>query len=203
MLSDMTVWFSSDLHFGHANIIKYCERPFNDVGHMNQALISGWNEVVQPGDTVWVLGDVSLGSIEDSLALVGRLNGSKLLVAGNHDRCWPSHGPKAMRWIDRYLEAGFAEIMPNEVSLTVGTIEVRMCHFPYRGDSHDADRYVDERPADHGGWLLHGHVHERWRQRDRMINVGTDAWNFRPVSDHEIAKLIEAGPQSLAPLPTT
>jgi calcineurin-like phosphoesterase family protein len=203
MLMDMTVWFSSDLHFGHANIIGYSQRPFRDVGAMDRALIERWNAVVEPSDTVWVLGDIALGRIDDSLPLVRQLNGIKRLVAGNHDRCWPALGAKADKWTERYLDAGFAEITANEISLTVGNTVVRACHFPYRGDSHDHDRYVDERPVDDGGWLLHGHVHERWRQRDRMINVGVDAWNYRPVSEVELAGLISQGPQDLALLPAS
>jgi calcineurin-like phosphoesterase family protein len=201
MLGGMTVWFSSDLHFGHANIIGYSDRPFRDVGAMNRAMIERWNAVVAPYDTVWMLGDIALGRIEESLPLVGQLNGVKRLVAGNHDRCWPSLGTKADKWVERYLDAGFTEIANNEVTLQVGDTSVRACHFPYRGDSHDHDRYVEERPVDDGGWLLHGHVHERWRQRERMINVGVDAWNYQPVSETELADLIAAGPRDLALLP--
>ena len=64
------------------------------------------------------------------------------------------------------------------------------CHFPYRGDSHDHDRFVAHRPVDRGAWLLHGHVHERWQERDRMINVGVDAWDYRPVAEEQLAGLI-------------
>ena len=53
------------------------------------------------------------------------------------------------------------------------------------------------RPDDTGGWLLHGHIHENWRQRDRQINVGVDAWDFTPVSEEQIAALIAAGPARL------
>ena len=63
----MTTWFTSDLHFGHANIIEYSGRPFRDVDHMNRALIERWNALVQPADTVWVLGDVAMGRITDTL----------------------------------------------------------------------------------------------------------------------------------------
>jgi calcineurin-like phosphoesterase family protein len=70
---------------------------------------------------------------------------------------------------------------------------VLACHFPYRGDSHDQDRYVEHRPVDEGAWLLHGHVHERWRVLDRMINVGVDVWDYRPVSEATLADLIRVG----------
>jgi calcineurin-like phosphoesterase family protein len=196
----MATWFTSDLHLGHANIINYCERPFTSVQQMNEALIDRWNAVVSPTDTVWVLGDMALGVIDDSLPLVQRLAGRTLLLAGNHDRCWAGHGPKGQRWEQRYLDAGFDEIHHGVISLTVGGHHVIACHFPYRGDSSETDRYVDERPVDRGEWLLHGHVHERWRQRERMINVGVDAWNNAPVDEATIAAMIARGAADLAPL---
>ena len=82
----MSTWFTSDLHFGHVNIIQYSGRPFTDVDQMNTSLIDRWNALVQPGDDVWVLGDVAMGHIADTLPLVGRLAGYKRLLAGNHDR---------------------------------------------------------------------------------------------------------------------
>lgn len=198
----MTTWFTSDMHFGHANIIQYSGRPFADVDEMNRSLTERWNDLVQPDDTVWVLGDVAMGHIADTLPLVGRLAGRKHLVTGNHDRCWDGHGHKADEWIERYLDAGFDDIHQGAISMTVGGHDVVGCHFPYRGDSHDFDRFPHARPLDTGAWLLHGHVHERWRQHGRMINVGCDAWDCRPVAEATLVSLIEAGPNDLAPLPS-
>lgn len=196
-MQTMAMWFTSDLHFGHVNIITYCGRPYADVAEMNEGLIENWNECVTPTDTVWVLGDVAMGHIADSLPLVQRLHGTKLLVTGNHDRCWLGHGPRSKDWVERYLAAGFEAIHHGAVELSVAGHPVIACHFPYRGDSQEADRYLDARPIDHGGWLLHGHVHERWRQHARMINVGVDAWGWRPASEAAIASLIDAGPNDL------
>ena len=190
----MTTWFTADLHLGHRNIISYCDRPFESVGAMNRALISRWNDVVGDDDTVWVLGDFALGAIEETLPLARELRGHLLLLTGNHDRCWPGHGRRAAGWTDRYLRAGFAEVRHGTATTDIGGTEVRLCHFPYRGDSHDRDRHVDHRPEDDGAWLLHGHVHERWSQDGRMINVGVDATDFRPISEAEIAALIADGP---------
>ena len=190
----MATWFTADLHLGHANIIGYCNRPFADAEAMNRSLVEGWNDAVGDGDTVWVLGDVALGRLSDTLALVSMLRGRKLLLAGNHDRCWEGHGKRAKGWTERYLDAGFAEVHQGQLPLRVAGHEVLACHFPYRGDSQDRDRYVDQRPADRGQWLLHGHVHERWRQRGRMINVGVDAWGYRPVAEQTIAELLTKGP---------
>jgi len=67
---------------------------------------------------------------------------------------------------------------------------VLLHHFPYDGDSHDEDRYVQWRPVDEGDWLLHGHVHTNWRQNGRMINVGIDAWDLAPVAEDTLVELI-------------
>lgn len=189
----MTTWFTADLHFGHRNIIDYCNRPFPDTDSMNRALIENWNDTVDPVDTVWVLGDFALGTIADTLPLARELHGRKVLVAGNHDRCWAGHGPGAEGWVARYLDAGFDEIVQGTTRIDVGGHSALMCHFPYVGDSHDDDRFADHRPADTGDWLLHGHVHDRWTQNGRMINVGVDVADYRPIRDTDIASLIESG----------
>jgi len=71
---------------------------------------------------------------------------------------------------------------------------VLLCHFPYRGDSQEQDRFPDARPIDKGEWLLHGHVHDRWSQNGRMINVGVDANDFTPVSETALTHRLSAGP---------
>jgi calcineurin-like phosphoesterase family protein len=182
----MTRWFTADMHLGHANIIRYCDRPFADVEAMNRALVARWNDTVADGDDVWVLGDVALGNIDESLRLVRDLAGTKLLVPGNHDRCWPGRGPTADEWAVRYHDAGFAEIRPEVLEVTIGGMPARACHFPYEGDSRDEERFESHRPIDDGRLLLHGHVHTRWRVNGHQINVGVDVWDYRPVSDDQI-----------------
>ncbi len=204
----MTVWFTSDLHFGHRNISRYCGRPFPDtdegVHEMDEALVARWNEVVAPNDAVWVLGDVALGLIDRSLAHVTRLAGTKRLVAGNHDRCWDGHHDRRRidEWRDRYQEVGFTTI-DDWAELELDGRTIRLSHFPYRGDSHAEDRFESHRPVDDGTWLLHGHVHDTWRQQDRQINVGVDAWSGRPVAAADLVSLLDRGPRDLPSLPWT
>ena len=190
----MTTWFTADHHFGHHNIIDYCSRPFTDVSAMNDALVQNWNDEVSPGDTVWVVGDFALGKISETLPIAGGLNGRKILVAGNHDRCWFGHGKRSDGWTERYLDAGFEEVIQGSTHVEIDGQRVLLCHFPYRGDSQDQDRFADARPVDKGEWLLHGHVHDRWLQRGRMVNVGVDATCFRPMSADTVAAKIAAGP---------
>jgi calcineurin-like phosphoesterase family protein len=188
----MTRWFTSDLHFGHANIIRYCHRPYADVDAMDRDLVARWNATVAPDDEVWVLGDVAMGRIDESLELVHELAGTKRLVPGNHDRCWPGRGESAAGWRQRYEAAGFAEVLPEQVPLTLGDRPALACHFPYVGDSHDDARFESHRPADHGLLLLHGHVHTKWRIDRRQVNVGCDVWDYRPVAEEEIVAALGA-----------
>lgn len=190
-------WFTSDLHIGHTNVIAYCDRPFRSVSAMDAALVAAWNAVVGPDDEVWVLGDLAMGPIAESLPLAKQLVGCKHLLVGNHDR--PFEERRRDEWADRYrYEGGFEDLYYGTLDLTLadGTA-VQACHFPYEGDSGDHDRFVPQRPTDEGAWLLHGHVHERWRQRGRMINVGVDAWAGRPVAEQELIDLISAGEAEL------
>lgn len=192
----MTLWLTSDLHFGHENIIRYCDRPFADVDEMDAELVRRWNERVADDDVVWVLGDVALGPIHRSLGLVAQLAGHKRLVMGNHDRCWPGNR-RWERWVEPYQEAGFTELVTETDIDLGGGVVLPACHFPYRGDSHDDDRFVPYRPVDRGGWLLHGHVHERWKVDDRQINVGCDVWGYAPVEATTLRALVAAGPAHL------
>ena len=192
----MTTWWSADMHFGHQRIIELAGRPFGSVEEMNETIIERWNATVAPGDTVWVLGDVAMESIGDSLAMCGQLAGRKLLVLGNHDRPFPGYSKtqeKQAMWAERYrTEGGFTDVLTGTGGADLPGIAdpVLVSHFPYEGDSHDTDRYVQYRPVDKGGWLLHGHIHELWKIRGRQINVGVDAWAFYPVSSEQIASII-------------
>ncbi|HZJ06438.1 MAG TPA: hypothetical protein VFD59_13325 [Nocardioidaceae bacterium] len=184
----MARYFTADLHLGHRNIIDYSGRPFRDADQMDGALIERWNSTVAPQDEVIVLGDFAMGRIKETLPIAGVLNGRKVLLVGNHDRCWHGHKKGVDAASDRYLDAGFDEIWQGSVELGVGGTRVVACHFPYRGDSYDHDRYVSHRPADAGAWLLHGHVHERWKVRERMINAGVDVWDYAPVAERALAE---------------
>lgn len=202
------IWFSSDQHYGHRNISRLAGRPFPDtddgVNEMNETLVDNWNSVVGVGDTTFVPGDFAMGRLVDSLPIVARLNGKKIMVPGNHDRCWRGHGiqgdPKIAEWRNRYLETGFDQVTDGAtiaseaiVAVTPNRQGVLIDHFPYQGDSQDRDRHASHRPRDEGAWLIHGHVHEAWRQRGRQINVGVDAWAGTPVSIDQIIEMIAAG----------
>lgn len=164
---------------------------------MNESLIERHNALVAPDDQVWVLGDVAMGPIAESLACCARMNGRKILVCGNHDRPAMVPDGKVQRWLERYRdEGGFDKVITLEqhryLEIQLADQWVAISHYPHSGESFDGrpDRYTDRRPLDTGGWLLHGHVHEQWRVNGRQINVGVDVWDFRPVADDQVAELI-------------
>lgn len=194
-------FWSADWHLGHSNIIRYCARPFTSAEEMDEAIIGRMNRDVGPDDELWVLGDVAMGKIAETLPLVARVHGRKTLVAGNHDRCWAGHTKNVDQWIAEYLAAGFEAVVQGTATATIGGRPVLVSHFPYQGDSQERNRFEEYRPTDTGQVLLHGHVHEKWRKDGRQINVGVDAWGGRPVPDEELATLIDSGPEQLAPLP--
>jgi calcineurin-like phosphoesterase family protein len=179
------IFFSSDHHFGHTNVIKYCNRPYSNVDDMNQDLVRRWNAVVSPADTVFYLGDFSLGrnAVEE---FTPQLNGRKILVSGNHDWTHPVH-KKNSKHIEKYLAWGWAEVhLQLELNLD-GLGFVRMCHLPHT--AHD-QRYANFRPKNDGTLLLHGHVHNVWKRIGKEVNMGVDVWDFKPVSLPELVSFL-------------
>ena len=81
------MYITSDLHFYHKNIIKYCpkSRPFSCEEEMNEIIVKNWNDKIGKNDSVYILGDVSFGKPSATIQLLNRLNGRKKLIVGNHD----------------------------------------------------------------------------------------------------------------------
>lgn len=82
----MSIFFTSDLHFFHNNVIEFCKRPYGSVEHMNEELIKNWNTVVGERDHIYILGDISFGKDAQTQEVLDRLKGIKHLIVGNHDR---------------------------------------------------------------------------------------------------------------------
>lgn len=190
----MNIFFTSDNHFSHRNIILYCNRPFSAIEEMNEKLVENWNSVVGINDTIYHLGDFSLHH-RDVTKYVPRLNGKKHLIAGNHDGCHPAYYKKEekgekIRKI--YYEAGF-ETIKLEDKIHIGDFSVKLHHMPYSGDHTGKERYTQYRPKDEGDWLLHGHLHSSRdkRIRNKMLDVGVDGNNLLPISLEEVKQIIE------------
>lgn len=200
------LYATSDQHFDHSNVIKYCDRPFSSVEEMKESIVKNFNEVVDNECHTVFLGDTSL-SANSTRDVLPRLNGTKTLIVGNHDRCFEAvakpHKLTQQHWIEKYLSWGFDYVhLWCDMEITPPTykeaITIRMSHFPYKdsGDHTYEERFTKYRLEDEGQVLLHGHVHEKWRTKRTskgtlMINVGVDVWNFRPVSLYQILDLID------------
>lgn len=171
-------WYTSDLHFNHGNIIKYCERPFGCVREMNEALVENWNSRVAPDEHVAVLGDFGFGSLAALAGFVSRLNGRLTLVRGNHDR-------KAAN----IAGVGFANVV-DSMYVAIAGYAVSLTHYPPTDVKRKNGSYKERSPeVSESVVCAHGHTHSKHRVVGRSIHVGVDAWDFRPVSAQEMANL--------------
>lgn len=168
----MGYWFTSDTHFGHANILKYDNRPFCDIKEHDSELIRRWNAVVKPADVVYHVGDFSWhtkGAQADNV--LSQLYGTKILVYGNHDS---KAVKKSQYW---------AKVTPYEEVTIEGQ---KICLFHYR--------MVVWNRSHHKSWALHGHSHGSLPVNyDAMtLDVGTMLWNYAPASFEQIKEAMKA-----------
>jgi len=162
----MSVYFTSDQHFGHGSARTFYRRPFASVADMDQELIGRWNSVISPGhrDEVWHLGDFAVRqSMERVADLLATLHGRKHLIVGNND--------------DAVVTgcAGWQSVQPY-AELTVDGKKLVLCHYPFR-------TWCD---MGKGSVNLHGHSHGRLKPLPRQFDVGVDVWDFQPVSLSDI-----------------
>jgi len=158
------IYVTADSHWNHSNIIKYCDRPFNNITEMNEYLIKKWNEVVGPKDTVYHLGDFAMGKNPDKFFY--RLNGSqKFLIAGNHDKKETLNLP----WTRVYgKKREYVTLV-----LNINNQEIAVSHF--------AGKVWDQ--SHRNAWLLYGHSHATLPEDSRLsFDAGVDAWDFMPIS---------------------
>lgn len=205
-------YFTSDEHYGHRNIIEYAGRPFKSVEEMDAALVFNHNRVVRPCDTVYHLGDFCWSDTRVGNYLA-QLNGTHVLIPGNHDKCFPTH----KKWGSsgaKYVKAGFANVVQGapwgHLVLTRngkvahvrrddpvpsdlwGHAVARLAHMPYYIDfakNFEDPRYGDARPTPVGLPLIHGHIHEKWRTWGRRIAVCVEQWDFTPVHSSVLVQL--------------
>ena len=191
----MNVFFTSDTHWLHSNVIRYDNRPFSTVEEMDETLIKNWNKVVKDGDIVYCLGDFgfcSLGKIKD---ILDRLKGTKILVLGNHDR----HS------VTGYYNAGFS-LVCNELTIKFGKTMCKLSHYPYRESKlkqwwemfrfKKDYRSINKRRPVRGieEVLLHGHTHSGSVMIDKkrkQIHVGCFLHNYTPVSLQKVLNMIQ------------
>ncbi len=171
----MTTYFSSDNHFSHRRIIEYSNRPFRDVGHMNESMINNWNARVKQDDTIYQLGDFGFGSRDELQKIFDRLNGKKFLILGNHDK----NAAKLIGWssINHYAEIHFQP--------SGGKQMVVLSHYALR---------IWNR-AHHGALCLYGHSHGSMPGNSQSLDVGVDCWDYCPVTLDEIQARMKTLPK--------
>lgn len=160
-------FITSDLHLGHANIIKYCNRPFSNVHEMNKTLIANWNKTINKKDTVYFLGDLNYGKNSKSTDYwLNKLNGKIVFIGGNHDRSYKTRVHKGYQ-------------------LDYGGIKFFLVHDPKNA------------PIGWSGWVIHGHHHNNKLggfplidKSKKTINVSVELTDYKPLSMDEIIKMI-------------
>jgi calcineurin-like phosphoesterase family protein len=169
------IYFTADEHYGHRNIIKYCNRPFDDVNHMTEILIANFNAKVPPHGLTYHLGDIFWDSVSiaDARNILKRLNGRHILVWGNHDG--------TSEKIKYYTSEGHFERTADVLLIRQdGAPKIFMSHYAHRvwPDSHK------------GSYHLFGHSHNQLPAYGLSLDVGVDGNNFTPYSISEINKIM-------------
>lgn len=164
-------YFTADLHFGHKNIIALEDRPFEDVAHMDRAMIAYWNDIVESNDTVFVLGDYGFYGRDKTRDITNSLRGKKILIRGNHD----THSAK---W---YTGCGFHAVYDYPIIYNGWFVL-----------SHEPPTYFNNNTP---YFYIFGHVHATKLYPTAIKNaacVSVERWGFRPVTLDEIITKINA-----------
>lgn len=159
-MNEPKIFLIGDCHFGHRNIIKYCNRPFNNVEEMTEGLIKNWNSVVSKNDIVYVVGDFALCGKQKIIEIGNRLNGRKRLILGNHDGAS----------ITTYREAGFEFVYNHSIVLDDFFI---ISHIPMVGISENTP-FAN----------IFAHVHDDPTYKDcscRSFCVSAERINYTPI----------------------
>ena len=178
----MAIWFTADTHFNHENVIEYSARPYRDIEHMTEQLVTNWNNKVSNGDTVYHLGDfaLSFGAKHRELIsqLLGRLKGQKWLIKGNHDRKEVTDNALWTKVLD-YHELKVDRGGEHKQRIVMSHYAMRVWNQCHRG-----------------AWMLHGHSHGNLVDvGGKTMDVGVDCRGYAPVSIEDVAAFMETRTQ--------
>jgi calcineurin-like phosphoesterase family protein len=172
------IYLTSDTHFGHKNIIKYSNRPYKDVHHMNQELVKNWNSVVGEEDVVFHLGDFgNTMSAKDMIHILNFLNGKIFLIKGNHEKSVlkKQYTRDRFEWIRDKYELEFGK---EKSDLLV------MCHYAHRvwNKSHFGSLHV------------YGHSHGSMEHTPwgKSMDVGVDCNDYKPIALTKVIKILQS-----------
>ena len=166
------IFFSSDYHFNHSKPFIYEPRGFTSVLEMNDIILENHNKIIRPNDDIYLLGDLSLGDLDNSLKYIKQLNGHLHLVRGNHctDRRW-----------EAYCKLPNVVECENAIYLKYGKQNYYLSHYPTITSNHDYDKPLPQRLLNLCG---HTHTKDKWQDADKgfIYHVEVDAHNCYPVS---------------------
>jgi calcineurin-like phosphoesterase family protein len=170
------IYFTSDLHLGHKNIIKLCHRPFASLEEMDETLVSNWNQVVTNGDTVYIIGDLMFRTQNHPLDVLKRLRGKKNLILGNHDR----------GWLNKIEAADFFKSVESYSEISDGKRKLALCHYPMMSWGGTGK----------GSYLIHGHIHNNrdaayWpllASMDHALNASVEINSYKPVTFDQLVE---------------
>lgn len=158
------IYFTSDTHFGHTNIIKYCDRPFSSVGEMDQVLIDNINAVVKESDVLWHLGDWAFRNHRKYRDRIVCRNIH--LILGNHDR------------LNLDDHNGFASVQEFK-ELKFDGKHIVLCHYALRVWNK----------CHRGSWHLYGHSHSTLPDLgNKSFDCGVDCWDYKPLSIEQVER---------------
>lgn len=180
------VFFTSDLHFRHGNIIKYCNRPFETVQEQTEKLIENWNKTVPDTATVFILGDFAFASKNQWRGILNQLTGKKYLILGNHDR----HND-----IPEEMFEGICDL---------ATVVIKIKEHEYKTFILSHRPILCWEGSDSGTIMLNGHIHSGPNieltgdtlmyqfLKDKLCwDVGVDNNNYKPISVEEVLEKIK------------
>ena len=177
-------FFTADLHLGHENVIRHCNRPFKNADVMDDASTENWNKRVCENDTVYILGDLIFRTNHLPEDYLYRLKGHKHLIIGNHDYSWLKKLPSGELLSTPATEA-FESINHMKV-IKQNRLIITLCHYPM----------MTWQAAGRGGLMVFGYIHNNtnaayWpliRASPHMLNAGVDLNDFQPVPLEELMK---------------
>lgn len=176
------IYFTADLHFGHKRILEmYPDRPFADDGDIDKHdayIIEQWNQIVGKNNDVYILGDLSIRSVDETRKILERLNGHKYLCPGNHDKSVQSLVCYFVK-VQQIIEVKIKQTRCPELDEDV---ELILCHYPL----------LEWPGMHHGVYHLHGHCHGNIEIKDpRRMDVGVDATNKLLTPIHEVVSILK------------
>ncbi len=171
------IYFTSDHHFGHKNIIKFSERPFADIDEMDETMVKKWNEKVGPDDEVYHLGDVGLCSSGKLRKILDQLHGKIYLINGNHEKSAQACHSR-FEWIKDYFE-----LTIKDEEFERGEQLIVLFHYA-----------IKEWNASHWGtYHLYGHSHGSLTDDPNSLSfdIGVDCHDFYPLSYEEVKAIMK------------